>query len=256
VGVAFLAIVFAGRRDAGFSWPSRATLLVLFGACLYLAKARTVFAGLALAGLFGWWLLSKRSSFIRRLAGALAIGLAMFLLVTSFAGPVTRYIYRGQSQQQVYSLDGRLGLWSLAVHELDSPGRWLAGYGLGGTRVLFATSTTWAADAHSAWLELLLSLGLLGAVAGAAMVATVGARLLRAARDGPLPSNLLLILFVYVLAMSPVGTGFAAPGPEPGLGFALLAFCYAATAAREPVVSRVPVRKKARLEHELRPAPI
>src|SRR5205807_426557 len=105
--------------------------------------------------------------------------------------------------------------------ELHSPGRWLVGYGLGGTRVLFASSTTWAADAHSAWLELLLSLGLVGVVTGVVLVGTVAVRLLRASPTPALASRVLPILFVYVLAMSPAGTGFAAPGPEPGLGFAL-----------------------------------
>src|SRR5205085_6044988 len=73
VGVALLVIVFAGRRDAGFSWPVRIGLLALFAVCLYLAQARTAFAGLAVAGLFGYWFVSKGSGPVRRLAGAAAI---------------------------------------------------------------------------------------------------------------------------------------------------------------------------------------
>jgi hypothetical protein len=155
----------------------------------------------------------------------------------------------------VYSLNGRLGLWTFGIEQLHSPGRWLVGYGLNGTRVLFASSNAWAGDAHSAWLELLISLGLIGVVAGAALVTTVAVRLVRAPPDWTLGSRLLPILFAFVLAMSPIGGGFAAPGPEPGLGFALLGFCYAATATRERAVSRVAVRRGPGLEHELRPAP-
>jgi O-antigen ligase len=255
IGLALLVIVFAGRRDTGFSWPSRAALLVLFGICLYLANARTTFAGLAVAALFGYWFVSKSRGPFTRLAGAAAIAAAVLVLVASFGGPISQYLYRGQTQQQVYSLNGRLGLWTFGIEQLHSPGRWLVGYGLNGTRVLFASSNAWAGDAHSAWLELLISLGLIGVVAGAALVTTVAVRLVRAPPDWTLGSRLLPILFAFVLAMSPIGGGFAAPGPEPGLGFALLGFCYAATATRERAVSRVAVRRGPGLEHELRPAP-
>jgi hypothetical protein len=229
--------------------------VVLFGVCLYFGNARTAFVGLAVAGLFGYWFISHGNSGLRRIAGATAIGVTVFVLVTSFGGPVSQYLGRGQSQQQIASLDGRLGLWSLAIQELHSPGRWLVGYGLGGTRVLFATSTTWAADAHSAWLELLLSLGLVGIAAGVAVVVAAAVRLFRGFSGASLGRRVLPILFVYVLVMSPAGSAFAPPGPEPGLGFALLAFCYAATAARAPAAERVRPVRRVRLEQGFQPAP-
>jgi O-antigen ligase len=254
-GLALLTVAFGGRRTIGFARPARVALLVLFGTCLYLGHSRTALAGLVVAGLFGFWFASRGAGAPRRLAGAAAIATSVFLVVSAFSGPVTQYLYNGQSAQQVYSLDGRLGLWSLALQELHSPGRWLVGYGLGGTRVIFATSTTWAADAHSAWLELLLSLGLIGAAVGVVLVVALGARLHSAWSIGTLPSRVLPILFVYVLAMSPVGAGFTAPGPEPGLGFALLAFCCAATATRERAVSRAASRQGARIDGALEPLP-
>ena len=146
-----------------------------------------------------------------------------------FGGPIAEYVYRGQSQQQVYGLNGRLGLWEFAIDQLHSVEHWLFGYGLGATRVFLASSVAWAGNAHGAWVELLVSLGLVGVFAAVGVVTTLAWRLFQPAR-GSLASRAIPVLFVYVLAMSPAATGFAAPGPEPGLGFALLAFCYGATA--------------------------
>jgi O-antigen ligase len=255
-GLALLILAFGDRRDLGFARPARVALLVLFAICVYLAHARTALAGLAVAGLFGYWFVSRGTGALRRLAGTAAIAVTVFVVVSAFSGPVTQYLYRGQSAQQVYSLDGRFGLWALALQELHSPGRWLVGYGLGGTRVIFATSTTWAADAHSAWLELLLSLGLVGVAAAVALVAVLAVRLLSASSSRSLPSHVLPILFVYVLAMSPVAAGFAAPGPEPGLGFALLALCGAASATRERGVGRAASHRGAKIDPDLMPVPI
>ncbi|MBV9839060.1 MAG: O-antigen ligase family protein [Solirubrobacterales bacterium] len=254
VGVAVLVLVFAGR-DAGFLWPSRTALLAMFAVCLYLGQARTALAGLAVSGLFGYWFVSKGTGPGRRLAGAAAIAVTVFVVVTSFGGPLTQYLYRGQSQQQVFGLNGRLGLWTFALGQIHAPGRWLVGYGLSGSRVLFASSVPWAGDAHSAWLELLLSLGLIGVALATWLVVTLAVRLLRTVPEAPLPSNVLPILFVYVLAMSPVATGFAAPGPEPGLGFGLLGLCYAATVARKRATARALAARPLPLATDLQPAP-
>lgn len=258
VGGALLALVFAKRRELGFSWPLKAALLALFAICLYLARARSVWAGIIVAALFGCWWVSKGSGGLRRVAGAAAIGAAMLVLVASFGGPITRYLYRGESQQTVLSLNGRFGLWSFGLQQVHGPGRWLVGYGLNGDRVLFASSIAdaWAADAHSAWLELLLSLGLLGVAVALVLIALLAVRLLRAPPGGALPSRVLPILFVYVLAMSPLDSGFAAPGPEPGLGFAVLALCYAAAAASERVPARTAVGEAPRATRALEPAPV
>lgn len=251
-GFALLVIVFAGRDETGFSRPSRIALAVLFGACLYFGQGRTALAGLAAAALFGFWFLSKGGGWIRRLAGAAAIGVVTLLVVSSFGGAITQYLYRGETQQTVFGLNGRLGVWTFALHQLHTPAQWLFGYGLSATRVLLASNIAWAGDAHGAWIELLLSLGLVGVTVGLTVVTIVAARLLRAAPQAPLASRVLPILFAYVLAMSPMATGFAAPGPEPALGFAVLALCYAMTATWRRAPS--PVRAS-RLVRDLRPLP-
>lgn len=256
IGFALLVIVFAAHGEAGFSRTSRVLLLTLFCVCLYLGQSRTPFAGLAAATMFGYWLYSKDRGRLHRLAGAGAIAAVVVLAAAEFGGPIAHYLYRGESQQQVFGLNGRLGLWTFAVHQLHSPTQWLFGYGLGATRVLLASSVAWAGDAHGAWIELLLSLGLLGVAVAATVVVILAARLFRTAPDAPLASRVIPILFVYTLAMSPAATGFAAPGPEPGLGFALLAFCYAATATRQPAPSRALARPEVRVARDLRPASI
>jgi O-antigen ligase len=122
--------------------------------------------------------------------------------------------------------------------------------------VLFASSVSWAADAHSAWLELLLSLGLVGVATAVSLVVVLAARLVRGPPDRPLASRVLPVLFVYVLAMGVTGDVFGAPGPEPGLGFTLLGLCYAATAWRRRVWSPAVAPPSVPVERELSPAPI
>lgn len=254
IGFALLVIVFATRAEIGFSRLSRTALMVLFGVCLYMGNARTAFAGLIVAALFGYWFVSSGRGWSRRIAGAAAIAIAVTLIVSSFGGAITHYVYRGQTQQTVVNLNGRLGLWTFTIHQLHTPAQWLFGYGLSASRVLLASNVAWAGDAHGAWVELLLSLGLVGVTVGVTTVAVVGARMLRATRAGKSASRVLQILFVYVLAMSPVATGFAAPGPEPALGFSLLALCYAAsTAVRRQASASVP---DAQLAADLRPLPV
>lgn len=253
IGSALLLIVFAGRDEIGFSRPSRVALAVLFGACLYLGQVRTAFAGLAVAALFGYWFTSRGRGWLRRLAGTAAIGMGALLVVSSFGGAITQYLYRGQTQQTVLGLDGRLGVWSFAVQQLHTPTQWLFGYGLSGDRVLLASNISWAGDAHGAWVELLLSLGLVGLAVGVAVVAVVAARLLRTAPHAAFASRILPVLFVYVLAMSPVATGFAAPGPEPALGFSLLALGYAMTATRRRAAAPAPATP---FIGDLRPLPV
>src|SRR5205085_460167 len=87
------------------------------------------------------------------LPAAAEIAVTVVVLVGSFGGPIAQYLCRGESQQQVLGLNGRVGLWTIGLQQLHSPGRWLVGYGLNGTRVIFASTTAWAGDAHSAWIE-------------------------------------------------------------------------------------------------------
>ena len=252
-GLALLVMVFAGR-DIGFSRYSRIALVILFGVCLFLGQSRTPYAGLVAAGLFGYWFRSRERGWARRLAGVGGIAIVAVLIASSFGGPITQYLYRGESQQQVFGLNGRLGLWSVALGELHTPAQSIFGRGLGASRVFLAASVSWAGDAHSAWLELMLSLGLIGIAAAITLVCVLAARLFRSAPEEPLASVVIPILFVYVLAMSPAATGFAAPGPEPGLGFALLGFCYGATARRQPALARARAPDGVRVRNELQPA--
>jgi hypothetical protein len=254
IGFALLVLVFAEQGEARFSRPARIALLVLFCVCLYLGQSRTAFAGLAAAGLFGSWYVARGRGWARRLSGIGAIAASGFLIASSFAGPITEYLYRGQSQQQVYGLNGRLGLWSFTVHQLHTPVQWLFGYGLGSTRVFLSSSVGWAGDAHGAWQELLLSLGLLGTAVAVCVITILAFQLFRPAAEAP-ATRVVAILFVYVLAMSPAATGFAAPGPEPGLGFALLALCYAATARRQQAPAHALPRREIRPTSEFQPAP-
>jgi O-antigen ligase len=251
VGVAFLVPIF-GRRETNFRIPTAVALVGLFSVCLYLGNTRTAWFGLALTVLLGYCIASRRRPPFLRLAGGLAIALVVLFVIARFGGTLQEYLYRGEPQQTIQSLNGRIPLWQVGLQHMDTPMRWIGGYGAGSTRVVFASELAWAGDAHSAWLELLLSLGLLGVAAGAVLVILVGARLF----GGPLESPLLPILFIYIVAVSPVGSNFGTPGPGPGLGYGLLALCYAGTAARDRLPHRSAAGARPHLEHQLRPASI
>lgn len=253
LGFAFLVILFSTRGELSFGPRVRIALGVLFAVCLYLGSSRTAFAGVLTAALFGAWFVSKGSGWARRLAGFAAIALGIVLIVSVFGGPIGNYLYRGQSHAQVFGLNGRLGLWSFALQQLHTPAQWVFGYGLSATRVFLANSIQWAGDAHGAWIELLLSLGLFGVAVAATVIVALAVRVFRSGPERPLASRVIPILFVYVLAMSPVATGFAAPGPEPGLGFAVLALCYAATAVRSPAPAEAMAARGVRLGPGLTP---
>ncbi len=253
-GAALIVLLFGGRREIGFGRRTVWALLVLFGVCLYFAHGRTILAGLAVALPFGYWYASAQSGPVRRIAGALTIVAVIVVLILSFGGALGDYLYRGETHQQVFGLNGRLGIWTTTVSQLHSAGRWLFGYGLSGSRVLLASSIAWAGDAHSAWVETLLSLGLTGVIVGIGLLAWLGARLFRASRPGAYP-RVLGILFVYLLAMSPVATGFASPGPEPGMAFAMLGLFFAATVASERVSSPAIAVSPPPFGHAVSPVP-
>ncbi len=241
IGFALLVTVFATRTELELRPSARAVLIGMFAVCLYLGQSRTPFAGLIAGGLFGIWFLTRGRG-LARFAGLGALAVVVLLVVSQFGGPIAQYLYRGESQQQVFGLNGRLGLWSFALGQLHTPAQWLFGYGLSADRVLLASSVTWAGDAHGAWLELLISLGLVGVTVGVVLVVTVANRLISLNREHLLASRVLPIVFVYALTMSAAATGFAIPGPEPGFGFALLAFCYAASAVRDPISAQAHAR--------------
>jgi O-antigen ligase len=249
VGFAFLVLLF-GRREAGFSIPVTVGLLALFTVCLYEGKTRTALFGVAVTLLVGYWIATRLRPLAPRLAGGVAIAVVSVVIVTQYGGGITNYLYRGEPSQQVASLNGRLPLWEVAVKGIDTPDRWLAGYGSGASRVLFAKTSDFAGEAHSAWLELLLSLGLIGVVAGAGLVLMVGARVFRAPEEGAL----LPVLFVYLLAMSPVGSAVVIPGPGPGLGFGMLALFFAARAAPRREAEKVMHIRSVRQAGRVQPA--
>jgi O-antigen ligase len=249
IGFAFLVLLF-GRREAGFSIPATAGLLALFSVCLYQGQTRTALIGLAVTILVGYWIATRQRPFVPRLAGGAAMAAVVVVLVTQYGGGITNYLYRGEPSQQVASLNGRIPLWEVAVQGIDTPDRWLAGYGSGASRVLFAKTSRFAGEAHSAWIELLLSLGLIGVTVGVGLVLLVGVRLFSAPAEGAI----LPVLFVYLLAMSPVGSAVVIPGPGPGLGFGMLVLCFAARAAPRREAEKAMHVRSGRVPGRVQPA--
>jgi O-antigen ligase len=245
-GAALLTVAFGGRRGLHLAMPLRLALILLFATCLYLGETRMALLGVT-GSVFVALIASGRRLYWR-LVGVAAVT-AIVVLALGVAGPtISDYLSRGESQQQVNSLNGRIPLWQVAGDQIDSPQRWVVGYGLGASRTVLLPQASWAGGAHSAWIELLLSLGLVGVAAGVAVVLTVGARLWRARARGRVDTHLLTVLFAYSLILSLVADGLGIPGPGPSFGFSLLALSYATVAVPRRERGVQPIRR--RVEHD------
>jgi hypothetical protein len=96
----------------------------------------------------------------------------------------------------------------------------LIGFGYGSARVLLPNLATWAGTAHSAWVELLLAVGVLGPL----LLAFDLLFLIRYAlsRASLVPASLILSILTLLVATSITGEGLA----FPSLVFAMFAFLH------------------------------
>ena len=62
------------------------------------------------------------------------------------------------------TLNGRTELWSESLNELHKMGREMYGVGFSASRVLLASTRSWAGTAHSGYLQLLLDVGYVGTI--------------------------------------------------------------------------------------------
>jgi O-antigen ligase len=76
---------------------------------------------------------------------------------------IVRKLFRAQTADQVFGLSGRIELWQGVAPFLFS--RPFTGYGYQGSRSILLETESWAGGAHNAYLQTLVDLGLLGALA-------------------------------------------------------------------------------------------
>jgi O-antigen ligase len=139
------------------------------------------------------------------------------------ANPVAVYFLRGQTGEQFLGLTGRVELWGYIESLVRE--RPLLGYGYGASRSILLERFPWAGSAHSALLEVMLNLGLVGTL----LIVWVVVRTLGRAFLSPFPSRgpgawmpgAVLAVLAYLCADAVAGESFAgAPGYEVCLFFA------------------------------------
>lgn len=95
---------------------------------------------------------------------------ALVMAVTVNPSWIVNAVTRGESFEQLRMLGGRIDLWETASAYSGS----LAGFGFGAARVLLPDEVWWGGTAHSAWMELLIGVGRVGAIlAGLVFVGSI-----------------------------------------------------------------------------------
>jgi O-antigen ligase len=210
LGLALLILLAGGPALTGFSRPAFLLRVALFGTGLILGQTRGVLAALALGSLLALWLGGRRQILARYLAVPLVIGAGIFGFLLAHAS-VIAYLSRGQSATTFTTLNGRVPLWHLALNSIS--GRWMTGFGYGAARVILFQRVDWAGEAHSAWIELLISTGMVGLALGALGLVYLGLRLFRRMElRFSAEQRVAACVFAYMVIMSAIEAELVLPG--------------------------------------------
>jgi O-antigen ligase len=206
------------------SWLTLASLVVV----LVLSNSRgPLLASMGAAGVVLWK--SMRRGFARGLTAAILL----FVLVAaifgdtsaaSFDSPQTRdnilvqRLLRGADVDQLRGLNGRLELWEVAMPRIaEQP---LFGYGYHGSRTLVFEGIRWQPHyAHSAYVQSLLDVGIVGSLLLWGVIGSVFMRLLvrplGAVTGAAWTDSSLLVVLAFILLVSISSEGLMQqPGPE------------------------------------------
>ncbi len=213
LGFGTLVVLLGGRQVTGLSRPATAAASAVLVGEMLATLTRSVVVATLLALVCS--IVADRN---RRLATRTAFA-AMLLpagLLTSrlAGGEIVDYLHRGQTDQALLSVSGRVPLWQFALEQLSGP-RVFIGFGYGSARVLLPERFTWAGNAHNAWVELALSIGLIGVsviaiLYGSLLHRALGLQFYREHRLLPLVFGTL----IYMLLVAGVSQAFTDPGME------------------------------------------
>ena len=229
--VAVAYAVSGGLPRPGPRWPTGVYVLlaVVVGGALLATLTRGAMGAGLLGAFVAVWL---RAPSRRRVDVVLATALPVLAVGVVAGTRLLETATRGESVEQLSSLNYRTELWSLAAARLaDRP---LLGYGLGASRGLFLEETG-LGGGHNALVEVAVNSGLVGALTAVALVVTTVAvlrarpRALPSTRaDRPLLGGLLTALLVDGVTNDAPG----APG-SGGLTLLLLVVAWAVLLRRE-----------------------
>lgn len=210
MGASLTALIAIGRRGLNFSkfgfWLRMFILLI----GLFLNHTRGTWIAVLLAALLMLWMAGRTVPLWRY------VGVPYYFLTAIFAFFVARpelgsYIQRGERTGTISSLNNRVPLWEASVDYVIGAGAALKGLGYGAARVILPTDFYWAGNAHNAWIELFLGIGVIGLCLAIISLGAITRGILRGGRTGP-SARLAGGMLVFLLIESLVTAGFALPG--------------------------------------------
>jgi O-antigen/teichoic acid export membrane protein len=220
MGAALLILIVGGRSFAPTPRWTYVLRLFLLTTAIYLARTRSVLGALLVAGLVLLWILGRETPIVRYL-GIWYYVLGLTALLLAAQTQVLDYLARGEGSSAFTTLNSRIPLWELSIHDLSQAGRWIYGFGYGAARILLYPKVPWAGTAHNAWIEALLGVGIVGVLLLAVDVFFLLWRL-GWTRDPDRSTRIALILLIYLLVVG----GASETMVLPGIGFALLALIH------------------------------
>jgi len=222
LGCAFVILVAGGRSLTRFPAWSYWPRLLLFGATIYLGQTRSVIAAVVVAIAVALWFRGRERPLARYL-GVWYYLVGIGALVTVAAQQLLGYLSRDESVESITSLSGRIPLWEFAIGQFDTVQHWLGGFGYGSARVLLIPTAPWAGSAHSAWMELLLGIGVVGLLLGAADIVLLSIHLIWTRSFSAAANPVAIALVAFFLVVAPISEVLVLPG----IGFGLLALAHA-----------------------------
>ena len=184
LGMAVVLLVgYLGRRhlpDRMWPVPAYVVLLAINGAGLLATQTRAAIAATVLACVV---MVLMRNSRQHRMELVIAGLVTLPALAALFYRPVLDFLGRGETAQQIASLNGRTRLWAAAWELVQEQP--LFGHGLGASRGLLfeTTGRRWSlgpvqqlGGGHNALINTLLDVGIVGAVALVAVIVLLGVR--------------------------------------------------------------------------------
>jgi exopolysaccharide production protein ExoQ len=161
-------------------WPLPLYLLatVMSGGAMLLVHTRGAVLGAIVGYAIAFLLLADRR---RRLQLVAAGVFGLIVTVLTAGDKIVAYFTRGDSAEQIASLNSRTDLWTVALDAIESQP--MFGYGIGSTRGIFYAEVG-LGGGHNAAVNVATDLGVVGLVSWAAMIAAVLVAAVRSSGDG------------------------------------------------------------------------
>lgn len=235
--IALAYIVWGNRARPGPHWPRPlyALIFLVVGGSMLASHTRGPVLGALIGGLVLALTLVHGPARARLLAGLATTGAIAALAAGDL---VTSYFARGEQASELASLNSRTDLWAVAVAAIERQP--LFGYGVGASRGIFQAETG-LGGAHNAAINVVVDLGIVGALCWLALIAalTVGSiRLPTTINDAMTLDRSMLIAVITFLMV--VGIFFEGPGAVANVASTWLFVCvgWLSIAQRDTDLSR------------------